>query len=359
MTTFTSADILKALSHVDDPDLGKDLVTLGMIKQVNFDEKSISFSVELTTPACPMKDSIELACRNAIAHFISKDIAVNITLTSRTSSSSDNPMLPKVKNIIAVASGKGGVGKSSVSTWLAMSLNKAGAKVGILDGDIYGPSIPTMMGVRDYRPTSIEKEGKTLLEPCLVNGIKVFSIGFLADDKQAIVWRGPMLSKAFRQFIEEVDWDELDYLILDLPPGTGDIQLTICQTLPLTGVVVVTTPQQVSLADAQRAISMFEITGIQFPVLGVVENMSYFIPPDAQDKKYYIFGEGGGNKLATANNVDLLGQIPINIALREAADNGIDAANMNNLDFFNDIAGNIVRKVAILNNQTSQNGNAK
>jgi len=353
MSNFTSADILKALSHVEDPDLKKDLVTLGMIKQLTFDEKHISFTLELTTPACPMKDMLENACRNAIQHFVSKEVEININITSRTTSGNNSPLLPKVKNIIAVGSGKGGVGKSSVSTWLALTLAKSGAKVGLLDGDIYGPSIPTMMGVKDYRPSSREKNGKTLLEPCMVNGIKVFSIGFLADDRQAIVWRGPMLSKAFKQFVEEVDWDELDYLIIDLPPGTGDIQLTICQTLPLTGVVVVTTPQNVSLADAQRAISMFDIQGIQFPVLGVVENMAYFIPPDDSSKKYAIFGEGGGQKLAENNNIDLLGQIPINMSLREAADAGINENNIPSMQFFADIAGNIVRKIAILNNKNN------
>ncbi len=348
MLKFTSADILKALSHVDDPDLGKDLVTLGMIKQLTFDESNIKFSIELTTPACPMKESIELACRNAIKHFIGV-VNVEILMTSRSLNSLNSPLIPKVKNIIAVASGKGGVGKSSVSTWLALSLKNAGAKVGILDGDIYGPSIPTMMGVSEHKVESKEIEGKTMLLPCEVNGIKIFSIGFLAEKKQAIVWRGPMISKAFKQFLEEVLWDELDYLIIDLPPGTGDIQLTICQTLPLTGVVIVTTPQEVALADAQRAISMFDITGIKFPIIGVIENMSYFIPEDMPKKQYYIFGKDGGKKLADENGINFLGQIPINIGLGEAAEHGMGKINMAQLLFFKEICANIVRKIAILN----------
>ena len=355
MSTFSSADILKALSHVDDPDLGKDIVTLGMVKALNFDDKRISFDVELTTPACPMKDAIEQACRNAISHFISKEVKVDINMTAQTTSSTNTPMLPGVKNIIAVASGKGGVGKSSVSTWLAMSLNKMGAKVGLLDGDLYGPSIPTMFGLTDYKPGAEQVDGKDIMTPAIVDGIKLFSIGFLANPKQAIVWRGPMLSKAFKQFLTDVSWGELDYLIIDLPPGTGDIQLTICQTLPLTGAVIVTTPQQVALADAQRAISMFEMQGINTPVLGVVENMAYFTPEDAPDKKYFIFGEGGGAKLAKENNITYLGQVPLKMEAREFADAGTIAKNQDKVPVFTEIAGNIVRQIAIVNNKANAN----
>lgn len=356
MSEFSSADILKALSHVDDPDLKKDIVTLGMVKQLEFDENRIKFDVELTTPACPMKDMIENACRNAITHFISKDIEIVINMTAQTTSSTSSDLLPGAKNIIAVASGKGGVGKSSVSALLALSLANSGAKVGLLDGDMYGPSIPTMFGLTDYKPKSKHVDGKPIMIPAEVNGIKLFSIGFLADPRQAIVWRGPMLSKAFRQFLEDVAWGELDYLIIDLPPGTGDIQLTICQTLPLTGAVIVTTPQDVALADAQRAISMFGMQGIERPVLGVVENMSYFVPEDAPEKKYAIFGEGGGQKLAKANQVQLLGQIPINIGVGKLFDTGNIAIDAQKLTFFNDIAGNIVRQIAITNNQAKHNG---
>lgn len=351
MSPFSSADILRALSHVDDPDLNKDIVTLGMVKEVEFDAKSVKFDVELTTPACPMKDMIEKACRNAIHHFIGADIEVRINMTSRTTSSTQSPLLPGVKNIIAVASGKGGVGKSSISSLLALSLANSGAKVGLLDGDLYGPSIPTMFGLKDYKPKSIEKQGRTIMEPAVVNGIQLFSIGFLADPKQAIVWRGPMLSKAFKQFLQDVAWGELDYLIIDLPPGTGDIQLTICQTLPLTGSVIVTTPQEVALVDAQRAISMFGMPGIERPVIGLVENMAYFIPDDAPEKKYSLFGEGGGTKLSTANEIPLLGQVPLKMSMREAFDEGKIAENKSQLKFFNDIAGNIVREIAKLNNK--------
>jgi ATP-binding protein involved in chromosome partitioning len=326
MSEFSSADILKALSHVDDPDLKKDIVTLGMVKQLEFDENRIKFDVELTTPACPMKDMIENACRNAITHFISKDIEIVINMTAQTTSSTSSDLLPGVKNIIAVASGKGGVGKSSVSALLALSLANSGAKVGLLDGDMYGPSIPTMFGLTDYKPKSKDVDGKPIMIPAEVNGIKLFSIGFLADPRQAIVWRGPMLSKAFRQ------------------------------TLPLTGAVIVTTPQDVALADAQRAISMFGMQGIERPVLGVVENMSYFVPEDAPEKKYAIFGEGGGQKLAKANQVQLLGQIPINIGVGKLFDTGNIAIDAQKLTFFNDIAGNIVRQIAITNNQAKHNG---
>ena len=356
MITFSSADILKALSHVDDPDLGKDIVALGMVKSLNFDDSSISFDVELTTPACPMKDAIEQACRNAIAHFISQDVEVNIKMTAQTTSSVSTPMLPGVKNIIAVASGKGGVGKSSISSWLALALNELGAKVGLLDADLYGPSIPTMFGLTDYKPSSETVEGREVMEPATVQGIKLFSIGFLANPKQAIVWRGPMLSKAFKQFLTDVSWGELDYLILDLPPGTGDIQITICQTLPLTGAVIVTTPQQVALADAQRAISMFEMPGIESSIVGVVENMSYFVPNDDQQKKYYIFGEGGGKKLANDNKLNLLGEIPLHTSSRSMADQGKIMEIADQMPLFKEIAGNIVRQIATINNQANSNG---
>lgn len=349
MSKFSSADILKALSHVDDPDLGKDIVTLGMVKSLNFSETNISFDVELTTPACPMKDAIEKACRTAIAHFIDAEVKVDIRMTAQTTSSTNTPLIPGVKNIIAVASGKGGVGKSSISSWLAMSLNKMGAKVGLLDGDMYGPSIPTMFGLTDYRPKSEAMDGRDIMVPANVNGIKLFSIGFLADPKQAIVWRGPMLSKAFKQFLSDVAWGELDYLIIDLPPGTGDIQLTICQTLPLTGTVIVTTPQQVALADAQRAISMFDIEGIKSPVIGVVENMSYFSPEG--NKKYFPFGQGGGQQLAKENELRFLGEVPLQVDVREMADEGSLGENEERMEFFTEIAGNIVREVSIVNNQ--------
>jgi ATP-binding protein involved in chromosome partitioning len=253
---MTQEDILKALSNVQEPDLGKDLVTLNMVKNILIDGNKVSFTVVLTTPACPMKELIKNACINAVKILANKEAEVTVNFTSNTTSiRKDNKnILNGVKNIIAVVSGKGGVGKSTVASNFALALAESGAKVGLMDADIYGPSVHIMFGVRGERPMMKEVNGKGIILPLERYGIKLMSIGLLIDEKQAVVWRGPMVSSAIRQFVNEVDWGELDYLVIDMPPGTGDIHLTIVQTVPVTGVIVVTTPQLVALADAKKVL---------------------------------------------------------------------------------------------------------
>ncbi len=317
-------DVLKALSNVMDPDLGKDLVTLGMIQDVNITENKIAFSVVLTTPACPLKEMLKKDCLSAIEGMGLDGVEVEINMTSSvTTTRLDNlPLLPNVKNLIAVASGKGGVGKSTVTSNLAVALSKAGAKVGIIDADIFGPSIPTMFGCEDEQPT-IRKEGeKNWIIPIEKYGVKLISIGFLSPGDSAIVWRGPMASSALKQFITDTDWGDLDYLLFDLPPGTSDIHLTLVQTLPVTGAIVITTPQKVALADAAKGVSMFQQSQINVPVLGIIENMSYFTPAELPDNKYYIFGKNGGKELAKKSDVEFLGEIPLVQSIRESGDSG-------------------------------------
>jgi ATP-binding protein involved in chromosome partitioning len=309
---MTQDDVLKALSNVQEPDLGKDLVTLNMVRDVEINGTNVSFTVVLTTPACPLKEHIKNACINAIKLIIDKNanVTVNFTSSTTTMRSDKGAVLPKVKNIIAVVSGKGGVGKSTVSSNLALALAKGGASVGLMDADIYGPSIPIMFGVRGERPLMKEVDGKGMILPLERFGIKLMSIGLLVDEKSAVVWRGPMASSAIKQFATDVYWDELDYLIIDMPPGTGDIHLTLMQTVPVTGIVVVTTPQDVALADAKKGIAMFGQAQLNVPIIGLVENMSYFTPAELPDNKYYIFGKDGGKRLADEYDLPFLGQIP-------------------------------------------------
>jgi ATP-binding protein involved in chromosome partitioning len=321
---ITKDKVIEALSNVQEPDLGKDLITLNMVKDIEIDGMNVSFTVVLTTPACPLKDMIRGACENAVKILVDKNALVTVNFTADVvSNRKDNKMvLPNVKNIIAVGSGKGGVGKSTVSVNLALALAKEGAKVGLMDADIYGPSIPIMLGIRGERPMMKDVDGKGMILPIEVMGIKAMSIGLLVDDKQAVVWRGPMASSALKQFVTDVLWEELDYLIIDLPPGTGDIHLTMVQTIPVTGAVIVTTPQDVAVADAKKAIMMFDGPQIKVPILGVVENMAYFTPAELPDNKYYIFGKEGGKRLAEQFEVPFLGEIPITMSIREGGDEG-------------------------------------
>lgn len=351
---MTNEDILKALSNVQEPDLGKDLVTLNMVKDINIDGNKVSFTVVLTTPACPLKDMIMNACINAIKLLVNKEAQVTVNFTSNTSSNRKDgkTILTGVKNIIAVVSGKGGVGKSTVSSNLALALAQGGAKVGLMDADIYGPSQHIMFGVRGERPLMKEVNGVGLIVPIEKFGIKMMSIGLLIDEKQAVVWRGPMVSSAIRQFVSEVDWGELDYLVIDMPPGTGDIHLTIVQTVPVTGVIVVTTPQIVALADAKKGIAMFGQAQLKVPVIGLVENMSYFTPAELPENKYYIFGKDGGKNLADDFDIPLLGQIPIVESIREGGDIGIPAMvgdDSITKKAFMDFAANAVRGIAMRN----------
>lgn len=331
---YDKSDILKALSYVDDPDLRKDLVTLNMIQKLELDASEVSFDLVLTTPACPLKESIANACRTAIATMVDKNLKVNINITSNTQvSRGNNEVLAGIKNIIAVASGKGGVGKSTVAVNLAKTLQSAGAKVGILDADIHGPSIPVLLGTADQKPAM---DGQKMV-PIDANGIQTMSIGYLVDAKQALVWRGPMLSKAISQFCTDVAWDALDYLLVDLPPGTGDAHLSIVQQIPLSGVLIVTTPEDVAVADTRKAIDMFKNPNINQNILGVVENMSYFQP--LQDgEKYFIFGKEGGKQLCEENDLELLGELPI-----------LEKKDFSNqMEHYRNVAGVIVQKLAVI-----------
>ena len=351
---MTESDILKALSNVQEPDLGKDLVTLNMVKDIAISGDNVSFTVVLTTPACPLKDMIQTACMNAVKILVNKQANVKVNFTSNTSSNRKDAklLLPGVKNIIAVVSGKGGVGKSTVAANLALAFAKEGARVGLMDADIYGPSVPIMFGVRGERPMMKEVDGKGMIIPLERFGIKLMSIGLLVDEKNAVVWRGPMASSAIRQFVTDVDWGELDYLVIDMPPGTGDIHLTLMQTVPVTGVVIVTTPQNVALADAKKGIAMFGQAQINVPIIGLVENMSYFIPAELPNNKYYLFGKEGGKRLADEYDLPFLGQIPLVQSIREGGDAGVPAMvgdDAISKKAFEDFAGLAARNIAMRN----------
>ena len=345
-------DILKALSTVIDPDFKKDLVSLGMIKDVEISNKKVSFTVELTTPACPLKEIIKGDCLNAVKKIVAEDYEIDINMSSNvTSIIEDSPLLPDIKNIIAVASGKGGVGKSTVTVNLAIALAKTGARVGLIDADIFGPSIPTMFNCEYDQPEVIQKNGKNMILPIEQYGVKLISIGFLSPTDSAIVWRGPMAGSALKQFISDTDWGELDYLLIDLPPGTSDIHLTLVQTIPVTGAVLITTPQKVALADAIRGFQMFRQPQINVPVLGIVENMAYFTPEELPENKYFIFGKDGGKNLAEKYDVALLGQIPLVQGIRESGDNGYPSVLNDDITgkAFMDLAQELARQVAIRN----------
>jgi ATP-binding protein involved in chromosome partitioning len=321
MSKITSDSVLESLRNVMDPDLHKDLVTLNMVKDIIITGDDIAVNIELTTPDCPLKDKIQEDCVEAIKKNNPTAGKISVTMSAKVQSSKNqriNEILPGVKNTIAVASGKGGVGKSTVAVNLAVALALDGAKVGLIDADIYGPSVPMMLGINN-KPQIFQDAATAKMVPLENYGVKVMSIGFLIEDDAPVIWRGPMASGAIKQFMSDVHWGELDYLIFDLPPGTGDIQLTLVQTIPLTGAVVVTTPQDVSIIDVKKALKMFQRVNV--PILGIVENMSYFIAPDTGNR-YDIFGTGGGQKLAEELAIPLLGSVPINQNIREGGDNG-------------------------------------
>lgn len=352
--SYTNEQILNALRTVNDPDLHKDLVTLNMIDAIRVEGKKVSFKVVLTTPACPLKDTIKQNCIAAIKQLVDPDAVIEVEMTSNVTSrrGDKRPLLEGVKNIIAVASGKGGVGKSTVAANLAVALSHSGAKVGLIDADIYGPSVPLMFNEVNTKPAGVEKNGKAYVVPVEKYGIKLLSIGFFVDPEKALVWRGPMASNALTQLFSEADWGELDYVVIDMPPGTGDIHLTLVQQLPVTGVCIVTTPQEVALADARKAIGMFNQDNINVPILGLIENMAWFTPAELPENKYYIFGKDGGKKLAAEHNIPLLGQIPLIQGICESGDKGSPIAR----DFsspvseaFRQLAENTAQQVAIRN----------
>ncbi len=342
--------VMKALRTVQDPELFKDIVTLNMVKDVRIDGDNVHVVVDLTTPACPLKDKIKADIERAVKDAGAQQVDVEFTATTRGPAQPRTDVLPQVKNVIAVGAGKGGVGKSTVAVNLAIGLARQGAKVGLMDGDIYGPSMPTMLGLKGAVPTV---RGAKIL-PFQVHGIYAVTIGALVEQDKPLIWRGPMAHGAFKQlFSDNTDWPELDYLIVDLPPGTGDVPLTLCQLLPITGAVVVATPQQVALDDAIRAVRMFQQLGVH--VLGLVENMSYMVSPDGQEVD--IFGRGGAERAAQELSLPFLGSLPLFPELRVNSDAGNPTANFEGTpklaEALNSLARTLAAQVSLRNMQGS------
>jgi ATP-binding protein involved in chromosome partitioning len=352
MSDLTKNEILNALKKVDDSNFNKDFLILNSIKKFEVKNNNLSVDISITLPTSAdskqLQNKFAEALRKEFTDLKQVDVNIDGKVTTHQDSSK-NAILPGVKNTIAVASGKGGVGKSTVAVNLAVALAKDGASVGLIDADIYGPSIPLMLGLKE-KPKIYQDQKSMKMVPLTNYGIKVISIGLLVDDNAPIIWRGPMASGAVKQFMTDVDWGELDYLFFDLPPGTGDIQLTLVQTIPLTGAVIVTTPQEVSLIDARKALKMF--TRVNVPILGVIENMSYFIAPDT-GKKYDLFGNGGGSKMAVELDSPFLGGIPIDPQIRIGGDNGIpivyDAPDSDHAAVITQISRNLAAQVHIRN----------
>jgi ATP-binding protein involved in chromosome partitioning len=341
-------EVLKALSTVQDPDLHRDLVSLGMIQDLSIQDTAVSFAIVLTTPACPVKDDMKEWSRAAVAR-LPWVREVNVDLRSQTSAArtvGQGQLIPKVKNVVAVASGKGGVGKSTTSVNLAIALAETGARVGLLDADIYGPNIPLMMGIGD-KPDVRGEEGH--IEPLVRFGIKLMSIGFFLDENNPVIWRGPMVHGAIQQFLRDVDWGELDYLVVDLPPGTGDAPLSLAQLVPMSGAVIVTTPQDVALQDVSKGMAMFR--RLEVPLIGVIENMSYFVCPNC-DTQHEIFGHGGGEKIAKHYGVPFLGKVPLQPDVRTGGDAGrpvvVTQPDSVAAQAFRTVAGAVAQQVSIL-----------
>ena len=344
--------ILDALVHVRYPGTGKDIVSSGMVQDnIHIQGNKVTFSIFFEKPNDPFAKSVVKAAEQAVLTYISQDIDIkgNIEIiTKEAPKPKPISILPNVKNIIAVSSGKGGVGKSTISCNLAISLAALGYKVGLLDADIHGPSIPKMFGVESAHPEVVETEGRHIITPIEKYGVKILSIGFFVDPAQALVWRGAVSSNALKQLITDADWGELDFFVMDLPPGTGDIHLTLVQTMGISGAIVVTTPQEVALADARKGVNMFTGEKVNVPVLGIVENMAWFTPAELPENKYYIFGKEGGKRLAEELNVPLLGQIPLVQSIREGGDAGrpisVDENSILSLSF-RALAQNVVERV--------------
>ncbi|ADQ80537.1 ATPase-like, ParA/MinD [Paludibacter propionicigenes WB4] len=344
--------IFDALVHVRYPGTGKDIVSSGMVQDnIQIQGNKVTFSIFFEKPNDPFAKSVVKAAEQAILTYISEDIDIkgNIEIiTKEVPKPKPTSILPNVKNIIAVSSGKGGVGKSTISCNLAISLAALGYKVGLLDADIHGPSIPKMFGVESAHPEVVETEGRHIITPIEKYGVKILSIGFFVDPAQALVWRGAVSSNALKQLITDADWGELDFFVMDLPPGTGDIHLTLVQTMGISGAIVVTTPQEVALADARKGVNMFTGEKVNVPVLGIVENMAWFTPAELPENKYYIFGKEGGKRLAEELNVPLLGQIPLVQSIREGGDSGrpisVDENSILSLSF-RALAQNVVERV--------------
>ncbi|MEN0003279.1 MAG: Mrp/NBP35 family ATP-binding protein [Bacteroidota bacterium] len=344
--------VIAALTKVIDPNSGQDIISMSMVRDFVVDGANVNFSIELPNLNSDYKSQLNFACIAAVQEAYPM-ANVNVHLIAKTAQSQQSTStMGHVKNIIAVASGKGGVGKSTVSTNLALSLQQLGAKVGLIDADLYGPSIPTMFGLQGQRPKIQTVYNKPRMVPLEAYGMPVMSIGFIVEPEQAVVLRGPRLSGIIKQFFNDTVWPPLDYLIVDLPPGTGDIQLSLVQTVPVTGAVLVTTPQEVAVADAVKAMNMFLLPSVNVPILGIVENMSWFTPAELPNNKYYLFGEGGGKKMAKLSNSMLLGQVPIVQAVREAGDAGRPIVMNDNAPVkaaFRKVAENVLRQVVVRN----------
>lgn len=354
--TLTSKIILDALIHVRYPGTGKDIVSTGMVQDnIRIEGNKVFFSIFFEKPNDPFAKSVVKAAEQAIITYVGEEVEIkgNIEIISKElPPAKPVSILPNVKNIIAVSSGKGGVGKSTISTNLAIALAAQGYKVGLIDADIHGPSLPKMFGLEDAHPEVIEIEGKQTIIPIEKYGVKMLSIGFFVDPNQALVWRGTVASNALKQMITDAQWGELDFFVMDLPPGTGDIHLTLVQTMGITGAIVVTTPQEVALADARKGVNMFMGEKVNVPVLGIIENMAWFTPAELPENKYYIFGKEGGKRLAEELNVPLLGQIPLVQSIREGGDAGRPIAFEENTilsNAFADLAHNVTERVEFRN----------
>jgi ATP-binding protein involved in chromosome partitioning len=345
--------IVKALAKVTDPNTGQDLITANMVRDLEVDAPNVRFTLELPSLNSEYKSNLNFACQEAILNeYPEADVHVHMMTQADQAKQGPPRALPHVKNIIAVASGKGGVGKSTVATNLALGLKELGAKVGLMDADLYGPSLPTMLGLQGQRPQVQDMYGQPKIKPLEALGMPVMSIGFIIEPEQAVVLRGPRLAGIIKQFINDTIWPPLDYLVIDLPPGTGDIQLTLVQTVPLTGAIMVTTPQEVAVADAVKAMNMFRLPSVNVPILGVVENMSWFTPEELPDHKYYLFGQGGGKKLAKMANTVVLGQVPLVQGIREGGDEGTPVVARDEhpgKEPFLEVARSAARQIAVRN----------
>jgi ATP-binding protein involved in chromosome partitioning len=345
--------ILEVLGNITEPDLKKDLVSANLIENLEFSESKIQLTVLVSNPALHARKRMQEAIEFNLRRFYGQSLEIECTVKGipTESKAARRKVLPEVKNIIAIASGKGGVGKSTLTANLAGGLTKAGYSVGIIDADIYGPSMPTMFDVLNERPTMVDVDGESKINPIVAHGVKLLSIGFFTDHDNAVVWRGPMAAKALTQMITDAHWGELDFLLIDLPPGTGDIHLSLVQTAPLDGVVIISTPQEVALADARRGVNMFKLDSLKVPVIGIVENMAWFTPAELPENKYYIFGRDGAKNLAEGMNVPFLGAIPLVQSVREAGDAGRPAVFQENTptaEAFDELVRNFVRELQLV-----------
>ena len=355
---YTTEQVFEKLKLVKHPETGKDIVSLGMVEDLEIDGKNIKFKLVIASSKDPFAKSLVKSCERTLKFYLddSLEVTVETKIKHFEAAQFAAPKRPfsGVTNIIGVASGKGGVGKSTVAANLAVALAKTGASVGLLDADIYGPSVPTMFDLEDAKPVATQENGKTLIQPIEKYGVKLLSIGFFVEPDKALIWRGSMATNALNQFMNDGDWGKLDYVILDMPPGTGDIHLTLVQAIGITGVVIVSTPQKVALADARKGVSMFQQKDINVPVLGLVENMAYFIPEECPEKIYHIFGKDGAKNLAKEMNVPLLAQIPLVQGIMEAGDSGkpiaLDAENPMG-KAFRELADNVIKQTEIRNKE--------